>query len=88
MQRERITLGIISMSDDQHPYYLCDSRTGVKQGFATLDQAREALLSWILLQRQAGELMIEHDTGQWSDSRITRWIADHEGRVISLESRR
>jgi hypothetical protein len=76
------------MSDHQYPYYLCDSRTGVKQGFATLDQAREALLSWILLQRQAGELMIEHDTGQWSDSRITRWIADHEGRVVSLESRR
>jgi hypothetical protein len=30
--------------------------------------------------------MIEHDTGQWSDSRITRWIIDHEGRVVSLES--
>jgi hypothetical protein len=74
------------MSDSQHPYYLYDSRTGEKQGFSTLDQAREALLSWIL-QRQAGEPVIEHDTGQWSDSRITRWIADHEGRVVPLESK-
>jgi hypothetical protein len=74
------------MSDTQHPYYLCDSRAVEKQGFSTLDQAREALLGWILLQRQAGELMIEHDTGQWSDSRVTCWIADHEGRVVPLES--
>jgi hypothetical protein len=74
------------MSDSQHPYYLCDSRTGEKRGFSTLDQAREALVGWILLQRQAGELMIEHDTGQWSDSRVTRWIADHEDRVVPLEA--
>jgi hypothetical protein len=73
------------MSDSQHPYYLCNSRTGEKQGFSTLDQARESMLSWIFLQRQAGEPMIEHNTGQWSDSRVTRWIADHEGRVVPLE---
>jgi hypothetical protein len=73
--------------DGQHPYYLCDSRTGEKQGFSTLDQAREALLNWIFLQRQAGEPVIERDTGQWSDSRITRWIVDHEGRVVPLESK-
>jgi hypothetical protein len=75
------------MSDTHHPYYLCDSRSGEKQGFATLDKAREALLGWIFLQRQAGEPVIEHDTGQWSDSRITRWIIDREGQVVSLESK-
>ena len=75
------------VSDSQHPYDLFDSRTGEQQAFSTLDQAREALLSWILLQRQAGEPVIEHDTGQWSDSRVTRWIADHEGRVVPLESK-
>jgi hypothetical protein len=75
------------MPDSPHPYYICDSRTGEKQGFSTLDQAREALLAWILLQRQAGESMIEHDAGQWSDSRVTRWIADHEDRMVPLESK-
>jgi hypothetical protein len=73
--------------DCQHPYHLFDSRTGEQQGFSTLDQAREALLNWIMLQRQAREPVIEHDTGQWSDSRVTRWIADHEGRVVPLESK-
>jgi hypothetical protein len=75
------------MSDSQHPYYLCDSKTGEKQGFSTLDQAREALLSWILVQRQAGEAVNEHDTGQWSDSRVTRWIADREDQVVRLDSK-
>jgi hypothetical protein len=70
------------VSDGQHSYYLCNSRTVEKQGFSTVDQAREAFLNWILLQRHAGEPVIEHDTGQWSDSRITRWIVDHEGRVV------
>jgi hypothetical protein len=70
----------------QHPYYLCDSKTGDKEGFSTLEQAREALLGWILLQRQAGEAVNEHETGQWSDSRVTRWIADHEDRVLRLGS--
>ncbi len=75
------------VSDSRHPYYLCDSRTGERQGFSTLDQAREALLSWALLQRRAGEPIVEHDTGQWSDSRTTCWIADPEGRVVALESK-
>jgi hypothetical protein len=69
-----------------HPYYLFDSKQGKTQGFSTIDQAREALLAWVLLQRQAGEAVREHDTGQWSDSRVTRWIADAEERVVSLES--
>ena len=75
------------MSDSQHPYYLCDSKTGEKQGFSTLDQAREALLGWILVQRQAGEAVNEHDTGQWSDSRVTRWIADSADQVVRLDSK-
>jgi hypothetical protein len=74
------------MSDSRHPYYLWDSRTGEKQGFSTLDQAREALLGWILVQRQAGEAVNEHETGQWSDSRVTRWIADGEDQVVRLDS--
>jgi hypothetical protein len=75
------------MSDSQHPYYLCDSKTGEKQGFSTRDQAREALLSWILIQRQAGEAVNELHTGQWSDSRVTRWIADRADQVVRLDSK-
>ena len=75
------------MSESRHPYYMCDSRTGEKQGFSTLDQAREALLGWILAQRQAGEAVNEHDTGQWSDSRVTRWIADQDDQVVHVDSR-
>jgi hypothetical protein len=74
------------MSDSRHPYYVCDSRTGVKQGFSTLDQAREALLGWILARRQAGDAVNEQDTGQWSDSRVTRWIADQDDRVVHVDS--
>ncbi len=75
------------MNDSQHPYFLYDSRTGEKLGFSTLDQAREALLGWVLMQRQAGETVIEYDTGQWSDSHVTRWIADDDDRVLPLESK-
>ena len=75
------------MTVGEHPFYLLDSKHGQMQGFSTLDQAREALLAWILLQRQAGEPVNEHRTGQWSDSRVTRWIADAQGEVISLETK-
>ena len=74
------------MTLSEHPYYLVDSKQGKTQGFSTIEQAREALLAWVMLQRQAGETVIEHGTGQWSDSRVTRWIADAEGGVVSLES--
>lgn len=74
------------MSDSIHPYYLFDSKTGKSQGFSTLDQAREALLGWILLQRQAGETVVEQKTGQWSDSRVTRWIADRKGDIVPLDT--
>jgi hypothetical protein len=75
------------MSIAEHPYYLVDSKRGKTAGFSTLDQGREALLAWILLQRQAGETVVEQRTGQWSDSRVTRWIADAEGEVMPLDSR-
>jgi hypothetical protein len=78
---------LIAMSGGQHPYYLCDSKTGEKQGFSTLDQAREAVLGWILVQRQSGEAVNEHDTGQWSDSRVTRWIADSADQVVRVDSK-
>jgi hypothetical protein len=74
------------MAIADHPFYLLDSKHGKVQGFSTLDQGREALLAWVLLQRQAGEAVSEHHAGQWSDSRVTRWITDAEGAVISLES--
>jgi hypothetical protein len=70
-----------------HPFYLCDSKTGERAGFSTLDSAREALLSWVFLQRQAGETVIEQDTGQWSDSRVTKWIADGDGNIVRLQER-
>jgi hypothetical protein len=73
-------------TDQTHPFYLCDSKTGDKQGFSTLDQAREALLGWILLQRQAGESVVEHETGQWSDSRVTRWIANRDDDIVPLDA--
>jgi len=70
--------------DDIHPYYLVDSKTGGHQGYSTIDTAREALLAWILMQRQAGEVVVEQETGQWSDSRITRWIADRDEKIVRL----
>jgi hypothetical protein len=74
------------MTDTEpHPYYVCNSKTGEHEGYSTLDGAREALLSWILLQRQAGEQVIETDTGQWHDSRVTRWIADREDKIVRLD---
>jgi hypothetical protein len=73
-------------ADNIHPFYICDSRTGDKQGFSTLEQAREALLGWILLQRQAGETVVEHENGQWSDSRVTRWIANLDDEIVPLDT--
>jgi hypothetical protein len=70
---------------NSHPYTLWDSKTGGHEGYSTLDTAREALLAWILLQRQAGEVVLETDTGQWHDSRVTRWIADRDGRIVRLD---
>lgn len=72
-------------AEDGHPYYLCNSKTGDRQGYSTLDTAREALVGWILTQRQAGETVVEQDTGQWSDSRVTQWIADRDDRIVRLE---
>jgi hypothetical protein len=68
-----------------HPYYLRDSKTGESEGYSTLDTAREALVAWILLQRQAGETVVEQDNGQWSDSRVTRWIADTDENIVRLK---
>ena len=70
--------------DDSFPYHLWNSRTASHDGYATLESARGALLAWILLQRQAGEVVLETDTGQWHDSRVTRWIADSEDDIVRL----
>jgi len=74
----------MASDDGVYPYYLRDSKTGSRQGYSTLDTAREALLAWILLQRQAGENIVEQDTGQWSDSRVTRWITDRDEKIVRL----
>jgi hypothetical protein len=71
--------------NDSHPFYIHTSKTGARDGYSTLDSAREALLAWILLQRQAGEHVIETDTGQWKDSQVTRWIADRDDKIIRLD---
>jgi hypothetical protein len=71
---------------EHFPFYVCDLKTGTRDGFSTLDTAREALLSWILLQRQAGETVVELPDGQWSDSRVTKWLANQDGGVIRLEN--
>ena len=68
------------------PFIWCDSKHGKTDGFSTSDQAREALLAWILLQRQAGETVVEQRAGQWADARVTRWVADAQGEVMPLES--
>ena len=68
-----------------HPYYLRSSKTGDRQGYSTLDTAREALLAWVFAQRQAGETVIEQDNGQWSDSRVTMWIADRDDAIVKLQ---
>jgi hypothetical protein len=75
----------MSTSDEHFPFYVCDVKTGNREGFSTLDTAREALLSWILLQRQAGETVVELPEGQWTDSRVTKWLSDLDGQVIKLE---
>jgi len=69
----------------EHPYYLCDSKTGGQEGYSTLDSAREALVAWIFVQRQAGETVVEQDNGQWSDSRVTKWVADREHNIVRLK---
>jgi hypothetical protein len=66
-------------------YYLVDSRTGNRASYVTLVLAREALSGWITMQRQAGEFVVEQDTGQWSDSRMTVWISDEDGHVVRLK---
>jgi hypothetical protein len=71
--------------ESEHPYYLRDSKTGGHEGYSTLDSAREALLAWIFLQRGAGETVVEQDNGQWSDSRVTKWIADREDNIVKLK---
>ena len=48
-------------AEGAHPYYLRSSKTGDRQGYSTLDTAREALLAWVFAQRQAGETVIEQD---------------------------
>lgn len=73
------------VDEDSHPYYLWNSKTGEREGFSTLVGARESLLGWIFVQRQAGEVVIETDTGQWRDSRVTRWIADSEDNIVRLD---
>lgn len=70
---------------DGHPYYLRYSKTGGREGYSTLDTAREALIGWILLQRQAGETVVEQENGQWSDSRVTKWIADIDENIVRLK---
>ncbi|MGC2031817.1 MAG: hypothetical protein WA642_17490 [Steroidobacteraceae bacterium] len=71
-------------AEGAHPYYLRSSKTGDRQGYSTLDTAREALLAWVFAQRQAGETVIEQDNGQWSDSRVTMWIADRDDGIVKL----
>ena len=70
---------------NSHPYCLWNSRTGEREGFSTLDGARNALREWIALQRQAGEAVVETDTGQWHDSRTSRWVADGGDNIIRLD---
>jgi hypothetical protein len=72
------------LAEGAHPYYLRSSKTGDGQGYSTLDTAREALLAWVFAQRQAGETVIEQDNGQWSDSRVTMWIADRDDGIVKL----
>jgi hypothetical protein len=67
------------------PFYLWDLKTGVSVGYSTLDTAREALLSWISMQRQAGETVIELPEGRWSDSRVTKWLADQDNNILKLD---
>jgi hypothetical protein len=71
-------------AEGAHPYYLRSSKTGDRQGYSTLDTAREALLAWVFAQREAGETVIEQDGGQWSDSRVTMWIADRDDGIVKL----
>lgn len=69
---------------DNH-YFLWDSKTGNQKGFVSLETARAALFAWISLQRNAGESVVEHETGQWTDSRVTKWIADVQDNIIRLQ---
>jgi hypothetical protein len=51
-----------------------------------LDTLKKGRNEVIVAQRQASEAVNEHDTGQWSDSRVTRWIADGADQVVRLDS--
>ena len=48
-------------AEGAHPYYLRSSKTGDRQGYSTLDTAREALLAWVFAQRQARGKLISAD---------------------------
>ena len=67
------------------PFYLMNSRMGQQEEFATLEEGRLALRAWITKQSHAGERVLEQETGQWSDSRVTVWIADQAGTIMRLE---
>jgi hypothetical protein len=71
--------------DNTHPYYLRDSNSIDRTGFSTLDSAREALFAWIFMQRQAGETVVEQETGAWSNSRSTMWISDCDDEIVRLK---
>jgi hypothetical protein len=68
-------------------YQLVDSKSGPLQHFPDIGGARLALSSWILKQRGAGETVVEQPHGQWSDSRVTIWIANESGDVLRLSDR-
>jgi hypothetical protein len=61
-----------------------DSRVGKISEFESLEEARTALLAWITKQRNAGEPVSETSDGEWSDSRVTTWIADSNDQVVRI----
>jgi hypothetical protein len=72
------------MESNDSQYFLWDSKTGNHKAFLSLEDARAALFEWISLQRNAGEPVVEQGTGQWTDSRVTMWIADAANNIIRL----
>ena len=66
-------------------YFLWDSKTHEQKAFASLPDAQVALREWIDRQRSAGEPVVELAAGQWTDSRVTVWIADAAGQIIPLD---
>jgi hypothetical protein len=65
-------------------FHLVDSKSGNLAEYADVAAARSALVEWIAKQRGAGEPVVEQPEGQWTDSRLTIWIADEQGHVIKL----